>query len=216
MSNKYIEIEELSNEFITEAKTDMIKMEKVISNYTPMVHKVARKMDTSKLAGFDYDDMISIGMDGICTAVNRYNIDKGKFNTYVYSYIKGLILKELRRYTSVKHGDLNHKQLSIEKLNEHGYSFANMITDNTDYEELVLSPISNPKVGWKVVRNSLTEDQFKIIELYYINGLKSGAIAKQIGCSQQAILSRIKTIQRQLNYKFTEEELYGYFGLKMS
>lgn len=216
MLNKYVEIEQLDNRFIIEAKTDMVKMENVVNNYIPMVHKIARKMDTSKLAGFDYEDMISIGMNAIFIAVNRYDDNKGNFNTYVYTYIKGLVLQELRRYTSVKHGDLNHRQLSIEKLNDYGYSLANMITDNTDYEELVLSPISNPKVGWKVVRNSLTEDQFKIIELYYINGLKSGAIAKQIGCSQQAILSRIKTIQRQLNYKFTEEELYGYFGLKIS
>lgn len=214
MLNKCVESEELDNRFIIEAKTDIVKMEKVINNYIPMVHKIARKMDTSKLAGIDYEDMISIGMNGIHVAVNRYDDNKGNFNTYVYTYIKGLILQELRRYTSVKHGDLNHRQLSIEKLNDYGYSLANMIADGIDYEGMALSTIDD--TGWKIVKTNLSPKQFEIVDMRYIKELSSVEIAKQIGCSQQAVLSRIRTIKKRLGSKFTEEELYGYFGLSAS
>lgn len=212
--NFQVEPKKLTDEFIKEARTDKQKMEEVIINYYPMVYKIVNKMDTSNLAGVDYNDLVSIGLDSIYKAVNRYNAEKGStFTSYCYTYIKGYILQEINKFRRARTGDLNVRQVSIEKMEEYGYSFANMVVDKKNYELIAISGEAQPELGWKMINECLNETQKQLIKKYYVDGLGSKKLGEEYNLSQQAIHARLRTIHKQLAKKIDKEHISKLFGL---
>ena len=157
---KQVHAKKLTKQDIEEAKYNSNKMEEVILNYYPMVYKIVNKTNTTRLPGVDYSDLVSIGLDAIYKAVTRFDINKeNSFDTYCYTCIKGYILQEIRKFSKAKTGDLNQRLLSIEKMNEMGFSFANMVVDEKDYEELAINGEPNPDNGWRLIKSSLNDIQ---------------------------------------------------------
>ena len=211
--NKHIQ---LTKQDIEEAKYNSNKMEEVILNYYPMVYKIVNKTNTTRLPGVDYSDLVSIGLDAIYKAVTRFDINKeNSFDTYCYTCIKGYILQEIRKFTKAKTGDLNQRLLSIEKMNEMGFSFANMVVDEKDYEELAINGEPNPDNGWRLIKSSLNDIQVDLVERYYMHKESPTKIGESYGITPQALHARLKTINKQLSKKYTKEQLYFAFGLPM-
>lgn len=213
---KQVHAKKLTKQDIEEAKYNSNKMEEVILNYYPMVYKIVNKTNTTRLPGVDYSDLVSIGLDAIYKAVTRFDINKeNSFDTYCYTCIKGYILQEIRKFTKAKTGDLNQRLLSIEKMNEMGFSFANMIVDEKDYEELAINGEPNPDNGWRLIKSSLNDIQVDLVERYYIHKESPTKISESYGITPQALHARLKTINKQLSKKYTKEQLYFAFGLPM-
>lgn len=213
---KQVHTKKLTKQDIEEAKYNSNKMEEVILNYYPMVYKIVNKTNTTKLPGVDYSDLVSIGLDAIYKAVTRFDINKeNSFDTYCYTCIKGYILQEIRKFSKAKTGDLNQRLLSIEKMNEMGFSFANMIVDEKDYEELAINGEPNPDNGWRLIKSSLNDIQVDLVERYYIHKESPTKIGESYGITPQALHARLKTINKQLSKKYTKEQLYFAFGLPM-
>ena len=213
---KQVHTKKLTKQDIEEAKYNSNKMEEVILNYYPMVYKIVNKTNTTKLPGVDYSDLVSIGLDAIYKAVTRFDINKeNSFDTYCYTCIKGYILQEIRKFSKAKTGDLNQRLLSIEKMNEMGFSFANMIVDEKDYEELAINGEPNPDNGWRLIKSSLNDIQVDLVERYYIHKESPTKISESYGITPQALHARLKTINKQLSKKYTKEQLYFAFGLPM-
>ena len=213
---KQVHTKKLTKQDIEEAKYNSNKMEEVILNYYPMVYKIVNKTNTTRLPGVDYSDLVSIGLDAIYKAVTRFDINKeNSFDTYCYTCIKGYILQEIRKFTKAKTGDLNQRLLSIEKMNEMGFSFANMIVDEKDYEELAINGEPNPDNGWRLIKSSLNDIQVDLVERYYIHKESPTKIGESYGITPQALHARLKTINKQLSKKYTKEQLYFAFGLPM-
>ena len=213
---KQVHAKKLTKQDIEEAKYNSNKMEEVILNYYPMVYKIVNKTNTTRLPGVDYSDLVSIGLDAIYKAVTRFDINKeNSFDTYCYTCIKGYILQEIRKFTKAKTGDLNQRLLSIEKMNEMGFSFANMVIDEKDYEELAINGEPNPDNGWRVIKSSLNDIQVDLVERYYIHKESPTKIGESYGITPQALHARLKTINKQLSKKYTKEQLYFAFGLPM-
>ena len=168
------------------------------------------------MSGVDYSDLVSIGLDAIYKAVTRFDINKeNSFDTYCYTCIKGYILQEIRKFSKAKTGDLNQRLLSIEKMNEMGFSFANMVVDEKDYEELAINGEPNPDNGWRLIKSSLNDIQVDLVERYYIHKESPTKIGASYGITPQALHARLKTINKQLSKKYTKEQLYFAFGLPM-
>lgn len=213
---KQVHAKKLTKQDIEEAKYNSNKMEEVILNYYPMVYKIVNKTNTTRLPGVDYGDLVSIGLDAIYKAVTRFDINKeNSFDTYCYTCIKGYILQEIRKFSKAKTGDLNQRLLSIEKMNEMGFSFANMIVDEKDYEELAINGEPNPDNGWRLIKSSLNDIQVDLVERYYIHKESPTKISESYGITPQALHARLKTINKQLSKKYTKEQLYFAFGLPM-
>ena len=213
---KQVHTKKLTKQDIEEAKYNSNKMEEVILNYYPMVYKIVNKTNTTRLPGVDYSDLVSIGLDAIYKAVTRFDINKeNSFDTYCYTCIKGYILQEIRKFTKAKTGDLNQRLLSIEKMNEMGFSFANMVVDEKDYEELAINGEPNPDNGWRLIKSSLNDIQVDLVERYYIHKESPTKIGESYGITPQALHARLKTINKQLSKKYTKEQLYFAFGLPM-
>ena len=213
---KQVHTKKLTKQDIEEAKYNSNKMEEVILNYYPMVYKIVNKTNTTRLPGVDYSDLVSIGLDATYKAVTRFDINKeNSFDTYCYTCIKGYILQEIRKFSKAKTGDLNQRLLSIEKMNEMGFSFANMIVDEKDYEELAINGEPNPDNGWRLIKSSLNDIQVDLVERYYIHKESPTKIGESYGITPQALHARLKTINKQLSKKYTKEQLYFAFGLPM-
>lgn len=213
---KQVHTKKLTKQDIEEAKYNSNKMEEVILNYYPMVYKIVNKTNTTRLPGVDYSDLVSIGLDAIYKAVTRFDINKeNSFDTYCYTCIKGYILQEIRKFSKAKTGDLNQRLLSIEKMNEMGFSFANMIVDEKDYEKLAINGEPNPDNGWRLIKSSLNDIQVDLVERYYIHKESPTKIGESYGITPQALHARLKAINKQLSKKYTKEQLYFAFGLPM-
>ena len=213
---KQVHTKKLTKQDIEEAKYNSNKMEEVILNYYPMVYKIVNKTNTTRLPGVDYSDLVSIGLDAIYKAVTRFDINKeNSFDTYCYTCIKGYILQEIRKFSKAKTGDLNQRLLSIEKMNEMGFSFANMVVDEKDYEELAINGEPDPDNGWRLIKSSLSDIQVDLVERYYIHKESPTKIGESYGITPQALHARLKAINKQLSKKYTKEQLYFAFGLPM-
>ncbi|RKY77671.1 RNA polymerase sigma factor WhiG [candidate division KSB1 bacterium] len=71
--------------------------EKIMIHYLPIVKYVVGRMIISLPNSVSYDDLVSAGIMGLISAIDRFNPKLGiKFETFVVPRIRGAILDELR------------------------------------------------------------------------------------------------------------------------
>ncbi len=70
----------------------------MVEKYLPLVKSIVGKMHTSFPAKIDNEDLYSIGVKGLITAISKFDPSKRKsFGSYAILRIRGAILDELRR-----------------------------------------------------------------------------------------------------------------------
>jgi RNA polymerase sigma factor FliA len=76
---------------------DQALRDRLILNYAPIVKYVAGRLGSALPAHVDEGDLVSYGLLGLISAIERYEPDRDiKFETYAIARIKGSILDELR------------------------------------------------------------------------------------------------------------------------
>jgi RNA polymerase sigma factor FliA len=71
--------------------------DRLILTYAPLVKYVAGRLGSGLPSHVDDDDLVSYGLLGLISAIERYDPDRDvKFETYAISRIKGSIIDELR------------------------------------------------------------------------------------------------------------------------
>ena len=76
---------------------DQALRDRLILTYAPIVKYVAGRLGTGLPAHVDEGDLVSYGLLGLISAIERYDPDRDvKFETYAIARIKGSILDELR------------------------------------------------------------------------------------------------------------------------
>ena len=70
--------------------------DRLLLEHAPLVEKVAWRIVGRLPASVDVQDLISAGMLGLLSAVDRYDASRGSFAAYAEWRIKGAILDELR------------------------------------------------------------------------------------------------------------------------
>jgi len=76
---------------------DQALRDRLILNYAPIVKYVAGRLGSGLPAHVDDGDLVSYGLLGLISAIERYDPDRDvKFETYAIARIRGSILDELR------------------------------------------------------------------------------------------------------------------------
>jgi RNA polymerase sigma factor for flagellar operon FliA len=71
--------------------------ERLILSYAPLVKFVVGRVSVSMPAHVDHEDLVSYGLLGLLTAIERYDPDReAKFETFAIPRIRGSIMDELR------------------------------------------------------------------------------------------------------------------------
>src|SRR5213075_748945 len=90
-----IELKDLWRRFKTSG--DERARERLVVAYSPLVKYVAGRMASGLPAHVDEADLISYGLVGLISAIERFELEREiKFETYAITRIKGAIIDELR------------------------------------------------------------------------------------------------------------------------
>jgi RNA polymerase sigma factor for flagellar operon FliA len=92
---KAIELKDLWKRYKTSG--DERARERLVVAYSPLVKYVAGRMGTNLPGHVDEADLISYGLTGLISAIERFDLSRDiKFETYAIMRIKGAIIDELR------------------------------------------------------------------------------------------------------------------------
>jgi len=92
---KAIELQDLWRRY--KASGDERARERLVVAYSPMVKYVAGRMSSGLPAHVDEADLISYGLGGLISAIERFDLSRDiKFETYAITRIRGAIIDELR------------------------------------------------------------------------------------------------------------------------
>ena len=81
-------------------QTNQARQDKLIIEYLPMVHKIARQVVSYLHPPLSREDLISAGTIGLVKAARDYDPSRdAEFKTYAYIRIRGAILDELRGWS---------------------------------------------------------------------------------------------------------------------
>ena len=99
------------------ATGDTHARERLVIAYSPLVKYVAGRMASGLPAHVDEADLISYGLVGLISAIERFDLEREiKFETYAITRIKGAIIDELRSLDWVPRS-VRAKAREIEKAN---------------------------------------------------------------------------------------------------
>lgn len=91
--------------YTRQGKIDTSGSARLLTEYTPLVRRLALQLIAKLPANVELDDLIQAGMMGLLDAANRYQDDQGaKFETYASQRIRGAMLDELRANDWVSRG----------------------------------------------------------------------------------------------------------------
>ena len=68
--------------------------QRLILNYGPIVYKIVRAMDgyVNTSSRIERDDLIQVGLEGLCGAADRFDMEKGfRFSTYAQTWVRGVM-----------------------------------------------------------------------------------------------------------------------------
>ena len=91
--------------YTSRGKIDKSGPSDLLTQYAPLVRRLALQLIAKLPASVELDDLIQVGMMGLLDAGNRYKDDQGaKFETYASQRIRGAMLDELRANDWVSRG----------------------------------------------------------------------------------------------------------------
>lgn len=91
--------------YTSKGKIDKSGPSDLLTQYSPLVRRLALQLIARLPASVDLDDLIQAGMLGLLDAASRYQDDQGaKFETYASQRIRGAMLDELRANDWVSRG----------------------------------------------------------------------------------------------------------------
>jgi RNA polymerase sigma factor FliA len=91
--------------YTPQGKIDTSGSARLLTEYTPLVRRLALQLIAKLPANVELDDLIQAGMMGLLDAASRYQDDQGaKFETYASQRIRGAMLDELRANDWVSRG----------------------------------------------------------------------------------------------------------------
>ena len=120
------------------------------------------------------EDLIQVGMVGLCIAAEKWDESKSKFSVFAYSCIRNAILNEFRNRN--KHNGV--LSLDYEVTNDNG--------ERTPIIELVMGDEDVAYVDVSVDLTRLTEQEQKIYELLVV-GVEPEEIVRQLNTTHRNV-----------------------------
>ena len=174
-------------------------IEKLLSNYKPLVNKIARSYF---LTGGDIEDLVQEGMIGLYKAIKTFKKEKtASFLTYAGTCIKNQIQTAVRIASSEKNMILSTAVPIDSKTN---------FDDEEEEIEIVLpSPLPKPdekvenkenfaQITKKIVK-ALSPLELKIL-IFYLKGFSYSEIAQQNNISKKSVDNALSRIKNKLSF----------------
>lgn len=163
----------------------MTKRDALILEYIPFAENIAKKAYRRSSRFFSLDELISAAYYALVKAADNHDPER-EFKNYAGVYIKGEIKNYISRGSLYISRENRNKHVSFEvpEISEKYYCDKESI----DYDMFLL------------IKDSLTETQWSIIESHYILGLSISHIAKERNQSYNKIkkvLSLARTRARE-------------------
>ncbi|MEK4669255.1 sigma-70 family RNA polymerase sigma factor [Niallia sp. FSL R7-0271] len=106
--------------------------------YTPMIHHLLKKLSIYK----NKEEFVQIGLISIWEAWQNYKEDKGKFHSYLYMYMRGRFLDELKRRSKEEQQTVYPEEAFWETAGSH------MLTLDEHYIQTLCSTLTAKEAKW--------------------------------------------------------------------
>lgn len=130
------------------------------------------------------DDVVQIGMMGLCKAAASYDDSKGQFSTYAIIKIRSAISYEFRKDSK------RVKAISLDAERDA------QCGDKVALQEFIIGDMDEGYVDVAPLCNVLTPRQRAVFELLR-QGFSCVDIAKRLGVSKQSVHQRLRVIQKK-------------------
>ena len=161
-------------------------METLLTNYKPLVSKIARQYF---VVGGEFDDLVQEGMIGLYKAIKNFDETKdASFKTFASLCITRQMVSAIRKTKTIK------GKMFLELLDDELISTLDTISDVENPEELAISKQKGEYIN-KEIQDNLSEFELKVL-LKYCSGLTYENIAAECDVSKKSVdnaLSRIRS-----------------------
>ncbi len=172
---------------------DLKSKEELLNRFKPYIIKKAREI---YIKNYDIDDLIQIGNISIIKAIDKYNLDKGNFVSYVTFAINNNFNYEIRRMSKTRYDS------SLNKNIDDNLEIIDIIAWKENIEENFIR-----KQNLKYVKNALNklnENERKLIYSIYFADIKLKEYASKEGIKYGSALKRKTKILNKLRWILKE------------
>lgn len=193
-------------------------LERVVEENKGLVYKVASEFHADSEY---FQELVQIGYIALIEAYKRFNIGFGyKFSTYAVYYIRGYIMKFMRKFTYARMIRIpDHAFSDIKKLQEYSrtvYSFETPVRDKealTLGDTLIADDIMDDRERIASMQKIL-EDLYKvlnlkekiILEMRYFEDMTLNEIGKILGVTKE----RVRQIENKALAKMQKQAIKKY------
>ena len=168
------------------AQTDESSMETLLTNYKPLVSKIARQYF---VMGGEFDDLVQEGMIGLYKAIKNYEETKdASFKTFASLCITRQMVSAIRKTKTIK------GKMFAELLDDELIGTLDASSDVENPEELAISKQKGEYIN-KEIQDNLSDFEMKVL-FKYCSGLTYENIAAECDVSKKSVdnaLSRIRS-----------------------
>ena len=147
------------------------------------------------------DEIIDIAFIGYTKAVNTYKKENSAFGNYVYTCIKN----EINKYFKSLEYDVRKVNVNCKSLNEkelgRNEELIETIKDSFNLENEITKKILIEEIN-RIAKESLTERQYAVFELYFLKDFKDVEIANILGVTRTRIAQlKLEVLKKLKNNK---------------
>lgn len=201
--------------------------EKVILQYTPLLHKICKRYQTiiDRSGAIDTDDLLQAGRIAICKAQQTYDPEGGaSFCNYVYDRIRGAmrLTAGINPNTGAAPEQMEYLDAPITDDSGNETSMIDLIPDpNADTEAAVLDPIERSETQQEVraaVDRLKSDAQREAVSKFWLEGKSKNAAADEMNMDEDSFKKIERTARSTLRRDWQLKEyaisvLYFHVGV---
>lgn len=213
---KVIKEDELKENFKKLKKGDLKARDKIIKSNIRLVRHIAKQYSTE---GYDFEDLVSIGIIGLIKAVDTYDVTKNiKFSTYSSRCISNEILMGIRKNNTINVQKVNIEDTLSCDFEGNELKYLDILEDkNSDFVTKIIDNYLSKEL--LDVIDSLSEKEKELVMLYFGfdgNRYKQKEIAHMLGISQSYISRKISNILKKIKIRIIKEGSLDDFAKKFT
>ena len=182
-------------------KGDEIAKETLIKQYKPLVNHIIRKYYNNCQGDFR-EDLVSEGVFGILTAIEKYEEGKSSFFTFCFLQVRYYIQNYLRQPVKDSQNYGTSFDTAINNDGENAITLYDVLPDNKVDIEKDLVEKERKNRMWTLIDKHCTPNEINTLRLLATDGMTYEDVARHLDTTVSAIVRRrdraIKKIQKYL------------------
>lgn len=166
---------------------DLKAKEELLNRFKPYIIKKVREI---YIKNYDIDDLIQIGNISIIKAIDKYNLDKGNFVSYVTFAINNNFNYEIRKMSKTRYDS------SLNKIIDENLEIIDIVTCEENIEENFIRKQKLNDI--RIALNKLNKKERNLIYRIYFTDIKLKEYASKEGIKYGSALKRKTKILNKL------------------